>query len=53
MPKTMMMKPKARKKSRKKGKKSKSKRGKKGPCWEGYHRVKGTKKFAPGSCAKN
>ena len=24
-----------------------------GTCWEGYHRVKGTKQYSDGSCEKN
>ena len=28
-------------------------RGKNSPCWNGYHRVKGTSKYSKGSCAKN
>jgi hypothetical protein len=29
------------------------KRGKNSPCWDGYHRVKGTSRYSKGSCAKN
>ena len=35
------------------GGRRKKKKQRKGTCWEGYHRVEGTKQYADGSCAKN
>lgn len=39
--------------TKKKGKGKKKSSQKKGPCWTGYHKVKGKANFSKGSCAKN
>ncbi len=53
MPKYMPKKRSSKKPKTKKKKKGKGGSQKRGSCWKGYHRVPGTKQFAPGSCAKN
>jgi hypothetical protein len=44
---------KKKKNTSKKTVKSQNKGSKKGPCWTGYHKVKGMKNYSKGSCKKN
>ena len=48
-----MKSPKRRSPKRRSPKKSINIPRKKSICWKGYHRVKGTRPYSKGSCAKN